>query len=131
MILSVSLQVEAAGLEYCPHGDIQGGVRCIISAGGMCGVQTKCGAPLLSFSGIGQPGLRATHSETHGHALCHQGLFGRCEETLYPLLCPRVRYSQMHYFHFHCQIYMWELLSCTLCLFRYSIRIILYQFKVL
>lgn len=77
MIPLVSLQVEATGFEYRPDGDIQRGVRCIISAGAMRGLQTKCGAPFLPFSGIREPSLGATDSETHGHALCHQGLFGR------------------------------------------------------
>lgn len=110
MIPLVSLQVEAAGLDYRPDGDIQRGVRCIISAGAMRGLQTKCGAPLLPFSGIGESSLGATHSETHRHAFCHQGLFVRRKEALHPLLRPRVRYTEMCYFHFHFQLYTWEIL---------------------
>lgn len=87
----VPLQVEATGFEYCHDGDIQRSVRCIISAGAMRGLQTKCGAPLLAFSGIGKPSLGAPYSETHGHALCHQRLFSRRKKALHPLLRPRVR----------------------------------------
>lgn len=88
----VSLQVEATGLEYRPAGDVERGLRCFISAGAMRGLQKKCGAPILAFSGIRDPGLGAAHSETHGYALCHQGLFVRCKEALHPFLHPWVRY---------------------------------------
>lgn len=101
----VSLQVEATGLEYGPDGDIQRGVQCIISAGAMCGLQAKCGAPLLTFSGIGEPGPGAPYCETRGHALCHQGLFSRRKEALHPLLCPWVRCREMCFFYFHCHVY--------------------------
>lgn len=100
----VSLKVEATGLEYRPDGDVQRGVHCIISASAMRGLQTKCGAPLLTFGGIREPGPGAPHSETNGHALCHQGLFSRCKEALHPLLRPWVRYREMCFFHFHCKI---------------------------
>lgn len=93
--LLVSLQVEATGLKYCPDGDIQRGLQCIISAGAMRGLQTKCGAPLLTFGGIWKPGPGAPHSETHGHALCYKSLFSRCKEAVHPLLCPWVRYREM------------------------------------
>lgn len=91
----VSLQVEATGLKYCPDGDIQRGLQCIISAGAMRGLQTKCGAPLLTFGGIWKPSPGAPHSGTHWHALCYQSLFSRCKEALHPLLRPWVRYREM------------------------------------
>lgn len=87
----VLLQVEATGLEYRPDGDIQRGLQHIISAGAMRWLQTKCGAPLLTFSGIREPGPGAPHSETHRHAFCHQSLFSRRKEALHPLLRPWVR----------------------------------------
>lgn len=58
----VSLQVEAAWLERRPDGDIQRGLQCVISAGAVRGVQTECGAPLLSFGGIWEPCPGAPHS---------------------------------------------------------------------
>lgn len=83
----VSLKAEATGLEYRPDGDVQGGVRCIVSNGAMCGLQTKCGTSVFTPRGIGDPSLGATHSENHGCALCHQGLFGRRKEALHTVLC--------------------------------------------
>ncbi|XP_038553992.1 gametogenetin-binding protein 2-like [Micropterus salmoides] len=71
-----------------------------ISAGAMCGLQTKRGASLLTFSGIREPGPGAPHTETHRHALCHQDLFSRRKEALHPLLCPWVRYKIMWFFIF-------------------------------
>lgn len=93
--LSVPLQVEATGPEHRADGDIQRGLRCIISAGAMRGLQKKRGAPLLTLSRIRQPGPGAADSETHRNALCHQILFSRCKEALHPLLHPRVRHREV------------------------------------
>lgn len=87
----VLLQAEAAGPEYCLDGVAQRGVRCIITAGAMRGLPTKCGAPLFPFSGNGEPSAGAARSETQGHAHALKGLFGRHEKALYPLLHPWVR----------------------------------------
>lgn len=100
MAFLVSLQVEGTGLEYRPDGDIQRGVQCIISAGAMRGLQAECGAPLLTLGRVGEPGPGASHSETRRNALCYQGLFSRCKETLHPLLRAWVRYKEMCFSHF-------------------------------
>lgn len=97
----VSLKIEATGLEYHSDGDIQRGVQCIVSAGAMRGLQTECGAPLLTFSGVREPRPGAPDSEVLRHALCHQGLYSRCKEALHPLLCSWVRDREMGFFHFH------------------------------
>ena len=91
----VLLQVEATGFEYRHDGDVQRGVRCIIPAGSVRGLQTERGAPLLTFSGIRKPCPGAPHGETHGHALCHQSLFSRRKEALHALLRPRVRHRSL------------------------------------
>lgn len=109
----VSLQIEAAGLEYHSDSDIQRGVQCIISAGAMRGLQTECGAPLLTFSGIREPSLGAPDSEILTHALCHQGLFSRCKEALHPLLCSRVRDREIYFFHFHFTAHAATLPRCS------------------
>lgn len=87
----VLFQAEAAGPEYRLYGVVQRGVQRAIPAGAVRGLQTKCGAPLFSLSGDGKPSAGAPHSETQRHAHCHQGLFGRHEEALYPVLHPWVR----------------------------------------
>lgn len=104
---SVLLQVEAAGLECCPDGDVQRGVQCIISAGAVCGLQTECGAPLLPFDGVREPSLGAPHCETYRHAVHHQGLYGRCKEALHSFLHSWVRPSHTLFkdsLHFHCKL---------------------------
>lgn len=62
----------------------------------MRGLQTKCGASLLTSSGIGKPSPGAPHCETHRHALCYQDMFGRCEETLHALLRPWVSWREKY-----------------------------------
>lgn len=57
------LQAEAAGPERGLDGDVQRGVGCVVSAGSVCGLQTKRGAPLLTLSGIRKPSPEAPHGE--------------------------------------------------------------------